>query len=300
MVPSYNRLCYKSQVNYYIFNVSDSQNYFRERTALETFTELVVQNSIWGFGLKTANRKSVQPGDKAIFYLTGKDNQVFAGAATLSSGAYKDEFGQFDSLFMAPEETLRIDLKDILVFDPPKTRRKFNGLDWVPSQGGSIKISERDYNIILGTIPNPSPEDSLTESDQDFYIEKYLEEFLEKNWQNIDFGEPLDIYEDEDGNSGRQYYAGEAGYIDILAQDKDKNFVVLELKKGRSHDEVVGQVLRYMGWVTEHLAEGKDVRGLIIVGEPDKKLEYAIQMVKDKVSLKLYKVTFNLRDYKSL
>ena len=69
------------------------------------------------------------------------------------------------------------------------------------------------------------------------------------------------LYEDDDGNKGQQYLAGDAGYIDILARHEKKNLVVIELKKDRKNDEVIAQVLRYMGWVRENLAKG-------VLGQP--------------------------------
>ena len=55
-------------------------------------------------------------------------------------------------------------------------------------------------------------------------------------------------------------------------QDNSSNYVVIELKKGRKNDEVIGQVLRYYGLGSEeaYAKDGQDVRGYIIVGEPDR------------------------------
>jgi hypothetical protein len=48
--------------------------------------------------------------------------------------------------------------------------------------------------------------------------------------------------------------------------------VVIELKKGRPSDQVVGQVLRYMGWVKKHLCtNGQAVKGLVICRDHDPK-----------------------------
>ena len=73
------------------------------------------------------------------------------------------------------------------------------------------------------------------------------------------------------------------GTIDILAQETPSNaFVVVELKKGRESDKVVGQVLRYMGRVTENLCQqGQDVKGMIVCKESDPRISYAIQMARD-------------------
>ena len=131
----------------------------------------------------------------------------------------------------------------------------------------------------------------------EFAMEKYLEEFIESNFNKIDFGAKLELYQDEE-NSGRQY-STPIGNIDLLAIDgKKKEFVVIELKKGRSSDYVVGQVLRYMGWVKENLTTGDydkfNVRGIIISKEKDDKLEYSLKMI-EKVNIFLYTVSFNLK-----
>ena len=100
---------------------------------------------------------------------------------------------------------------------------------------------------------------------------------------------------DENGELEGQQYITDIGRIDILCTDKKTNdFVVIELKKGKSSDVVVGQTTRYMGWVKKHLAtEEQDVKGIIIVGEPDKKLEYSLEYTLD-IELLTYRVTFTL------
>ncbi len=56
--------------------------------------------------------------------------------------------------------------------------------------------------------------------------------------------------------SGRNKYPTDTGPIDILALRKDgKELLVVELKKGRASDAVIGQVQRYMGYVMDELAE---------------------------------------------
>lgn len=171
--------------------------------------------------------------------------------------------------------------------------------------GSSSRISERDFNLILGNEPDILSPSETPQEEMEFALEKYLEEFIWDNWDKIDFGEKLKKFTDADGNEGKQYYAeGEetgkdAGYIDILAKDSKGGFVVFELKKGRKNDEVVGQILRYIGWVRKNLAsKNETVRGIIVVGKKDHKLELAVSEVKDKVSIKLYKMTFRLEDYK--
>ena len=127
----------------------------------------------------------------------------------------------------------------------------------------------------------------------EFAMEKNLEEFIEANFQKINFGSKLELFQDEE-SSGRQYPTP-IGNIDLLAIDREKKeFVVIELKKGRSSDVVMGQILRYMGWVKEKLAKDFKVRGIIIVKEKDERLEYALKLMSN-VSLFLYSVSFEIR-----
>lgn len=86
---------------------------------------------------------------------------------------------------------------------------------------------------------------------------------------------------------GRQYLTS-VGFIDILCKDKDENLVVLELKKGIGSFEVVGQILKYMAWVHENLAEGKQVRGFIIAKTYDEQLEYAVRGSKFPIEIKIF------------
>lgn len=157
------------------------------------------------------------------------------------------------------------------------------------------EISEVDFQSFT---EGESPQiESLREvEDQNaFVLEKYLEDFIVSNFQNIFKGD-LKIYEDSEGN-GQQYYT-EVGPIDILAvETKSKAFVVIELKKGRSSDKVIGQVLRYMGWVKKNLcSNGQGIKGLIICSDPDPKLSYALAMTKD-IEVRYYSVSFKLETH---
>lgn len=69
---------------------------------------------------------------------------------------------------------------------------------------------------------------------------------------------------------------------------------MVELKKGRASDSVVGQVLRYMGFVQEELAEaGQVVQGVIIALEDDQRIKRALAMVPSIVFYR-YQISFKL------
>ena len=106
-------------------------------------------------------------------------------------------------------------------------------------------------------------------------LERVLEDILEHNLDTLEKGLKL---------VGRQYPTA-VGPIDLLAQDADGLYVVIELKRGRSGDRVVGQVARYISWVTQRLSSGKKarVRGIIVGRDFDKRFAAAIMQLR-KVS----------------
>jgi hypothetical protein len=127
----------------------------------------------------------------------------------------------------------------------------------------------------------------------EFPLEEYLENFIVKNWNNINFGESLMLYIDDEGTPAQQYPTSE-GFIDLLAKDADGNLVVIELKKGRSNQQVVGQILSYVGWVKNNLAvKDQKVRGIIIAADSNQALLDAVGTVSNFISVKYYKVKFN-------
>jgi restriction system protein len=113
-----------------------------------------------------------------------------------------------------------------------------------------------------------------------FAMESHLEAFLVANWNQTILSKDFSIYE-EDGEPVGQQYATDVGPIDVLAISKDKKrLLVVELKRGRASDVVVGQLLRYMGFVKEQVAEDdQTVEGAIIALEDDPKLRYALVAV---------------------
>jgi restriction system protein len=131
-----------------------------------------------------------------------------------------------------------------------------------------------------------------------FALEKHLEDFLVKNWHHTELGKHYDIYE-EDGEKVGQQYQSDTGLIDILAISKDKKeLLVVELKKGRVSDVVVGQVQRYMGYVQDELAENNQkVRGVIIAFEDDIKIHRALS-VAPNIDFFTYKIHFKLEKKK--
>jgi restriction system protein len=148
----------------------------------------------------------------------------------------------------------------------------------------------------LSTIMKSGLPANLEDGDDlvSFAMEKHLEDFLVANWAQTELSKQFDIYEEDGERVGQQYQTG-AGVIDILAISKDKKrLLVVELKRGRASDKVVGQILRYMGYIKEQIAESNQtVEGAIIALEDDQTMRWAISNV-PSISFYKYQVSFKL------
>jgi len=168
---------------------------------------------------------------------------------------------------------------------------------------GPTKASTQDIESDLSTIIEyykkivslPSSSVSTEVHKGLFYMEKQLEDFLIHNWENTELGKKYDLIIEE-GELLSQQYRTDIGPIDILAKDKQSGgYVVIELKKDQTSDDTVGQVARYMGWVKESKKTDK-VSGVIIAGQYDQKLDYALKAVPN-VEVFLYEVDFRLSQF---
>lgn len=163
----------------------------------------------------------------------------------------------------------------------------------------NISGHAQEIEALIGGLPAPAiapvmTSEGLVEDPVAFGMEKHLEDFLVANWVQTELGRDFDIFTDEGEIVGQQYPT-DTGALDILAISKDrKRLLVVELKKGRASDAVVGQILRYMGYVQDELAEdGQTVEGAVIALDDDHRIRRALAMV-PSVSFFRYKVSFQL------
>lgn len=165
----------------------------------------------------------------------------------------------------------------------------------VGTMGNITKYADEIEKLITGVKPATiiSTDESI-EDPSEFALEKHLEDFLVLNWKQTELGKHYDIFE-EDGEVVGQQYQSDTGPIDILAISKDKKtLLVVELKKGRVSDNVVGQIQRYMGYVVEELAdENQKVKGVIIGLEDDLRIRRALS-VTNNIEFYRYQVSFKL------
>ena len=80
-----------------------------------------------------------------------------------------------------------------------------------------------------------------------------------------------------------------------MCKNKDgSGYTVIELKRGQTPRDTIGQVTQYMGWVKKNLAKDDgSIRGLIVCYEADEKLKIAL-MVVPNIDVFTYKMSFTL------
>jgi len=122
------------------------------------------------------------------------------------------------------------------------------------------------------------------ESHFSFELETQLEEYIAQNLNKLETGLKLEA---------KQYIIG-ANKMDLLCTDKNRNYVIVELKNRKTSDQVVGQILRYMGYIKES-KKVENVRGIIVTPEYEQNLEYAVSMLPN-VSLKYFKINIEFSD----
>lgn len=249
-------------------------------------TQALIANMFWAF------YHEVAPGD---FIIARRGRKILAGVGIVRQpGFYADR--KFPSI---GHSNLAINThKNFMVIEWQAQPRNKTFPTIVFPMHTLAQSSESQYrDLIGGTITPPDPhENEEIEDPNEFVLERYLEEFIVSNFSAIFKGQ-LKIYSDADDGEGQQYDTNEIGRIDILAFEPNTNtFVVIELKKGRPSDKVVGQTLRYMGWVKKNLCtNGQSVRGLVICRDHDPKLTYALEVTVG-IDVRYYNVSFKLKE----
>ena len=161
---------------------------------------------------------------------------------------------------------------------------------WDPEKDPAPRYKADLEAGISGSEKETTEEDDL--GSRKFAFELDLQNYLVQNLGLLEPG--LKLYEDEDGEfTGVEFPAGQR-YIDILAVGTDDAYVVIETKVSRAYDRVVGQILRYMGWIKENLANEASVRGIIVASEISEDLILATASV-ENIRLVEYEISFSLK-----
>lgn len=134
---------------------------------------------------------------------------------------------------------------------------------------------------------NCDEEDDVEESlEVSFSLERDLHAFLANRTGEIEDG--LKLVE------GGAEFKTAAGYVDLLAMDKESNRVVVELKAGVAKDSALGQLLGYMGCIASDAASnGRQVRGILVAADFDQRVIYAAKALPN-VKLVKYRICFRM------
>lgn len=161
----------------------------------------------------------------------------------------------------------------------------YDTYSFLKSDGTLIKNPPQSYARVL--IPGQSTEDISTRLVQNHIaahasiLERNLEDFTILQLDAIEPGLHL----------VRRQFSTPAGRIDLLCKDAEGSYVVVELKRNQGTDQVMGQILRYMGWLKEEYPS-KKVRGIVIVAKKDQALLYASKAVPN-VLVKEFKLSIS-------
>jgi len=224
----------------------------------------------------------MKKGDKVLIY--GRKS-ILAIGEIIGDYYYKEEESEeYRYLYYH-----RRDVKWLRILDPPLEIESLSDeLEKKLMRARTIiELSADEWREVEEAISERPPEERMEEREElslPVAMEKTLQEYLAQNPSII--GPGLKLIKRE--------FPTDVGNIDLLFKDEQGNFVVVETKKGRESDRVIGQILRYIGWMKKNT--DSKVRGIIVTHSSDPRLEYAIEAVKPLVELKFYKIKFEITD----
>ena len=235
-------------------------------------------------GVPISSVSQLRPGMKITAIHKG---ELHAATVLKEKRIRVDGLGEFESIGLAGRAITK-------KWTPGLSKARF----WYVTNGDAVYDEEGRPvgGQSLSDLEDDDEAEQLSEEEVQFALEQHLEDFMHANWGRINFGRSLKLFQGSDAETGRQFPT-EVGVIDFLCEDTvTRDFVIIELKKGRSSDKVLGQCQRYMGWVQQNLAKpGQTVRGLIIAPEIDERLRLALS-VAPNVDVLCYQVDFQLFD----
>ena len=123
----------------------------------------------------------------------------------------------------------------------------------IASQVGVGKMVVAGYRAAIARERNAESEEVIAAVETTFGLERDLQGALRSNIEQLEAG--LSI---TDGGKEQKVASG---FVDITAQDRKGQIVVIELKAGSADRETIGQILGYMGDLSRI---GKPVRGIIV------------------------------------
>ena len=107
----------------------------------------------------------------------------------------------------------------------------------------------------------------------------------------------LGVYANEDGEPLGDDFTTPVGSIDLLCRDRKGGFVVVHIPAADEVSDSVSAMLRRMGWVRKHLAEGgEEVRGVVVLAQLPEDLAYAAAGAAGAIAFKGFRLALTFHD----
>ena len=203
------------------------------------------------------------------------------------------------------------DYRILYKFENPVTLQDMRDNPYLHDWGAySANFRRRVYEIPLAhwqrlsqalSEKNPAYETFLASAQESIVVksimlEEELEEALVHDLDRLKpFGYDLDLCSSPiNGASGRQLICkGNGGRIDLLCYDsRKKQYVVIELKNVRASQNTFAQISNYVVWVSERIAHGEPVIGLVISRGYDVKFQSSAKITDRIFHLDLEQIGF--------
>lgn len=272
--------------DFYIFSETMHKIYWNTRKEVSKSSAGLTNGQLWKIS------KRIKQGDKVLMPAGRTDGSIYYRIGEIIGDYYYDANEDFP-------HRRAVKWTDTIIYRKDMNKEMQNSfgtgltLTTLTKYATEIELLAHGEKVPV-FAPLPEQED-IIEDPTGFALENHLEEFLVRNWGKTELGQEYDIYfTEEDGEIGQQFPT-DTGNIDILAISKDKKkFLIVELKRGRASDVVVGQIQRYMGYVKEVLAnEEQNVHGIIIALEDDLRIRRALS-VTNNIEFYQYRIDFHL------
>ncbi len=156
---------------------------------------------------------------------------------------------------------------------------------WYKSQFNTGKIKVTELYLNNSEVTDERIDEDIAQSiDTQVSLEKDLQKYLSSRVSELEGGLTL--------VSGGVEYTTDAGRIDLLTRDQLNNLVVIELKAVKAKDSALGQLLGYIGCLSQ---ENPNVRGILVASDFDKRVVFAAKALPN-IKLIKYELSFNLRE----
>ncbi len=228
------------------------------------------------------NRYTNISGKTAFLYNTDKILPIY-------SEGHLDNFLKMFNLIPHESES---DIEDISIIKKNLLLREFfKGIpifnDW---ETYKIMWFVYDLKSSLDSIDAGDESDSqVVESISERIKETEIQKIIVNNINGIDWklGEEVKLIEG-------QFDTKEAGKIDLLLEG-ESNYYVVELKSGTASEAVIGQILRYIGYLQRtDYSRNKSIKGIVLAEGMDENLRNAIIPIGNIVLFRKYKLSVQI------